>query len=339
MIDFLASQKHYIDHIAPVWNRIPVELRHDFYVPNNIISYAQSKLVGHGMYLFGYGERVFPQNDYPILVCAYGDLIAAQRNNPARKIIYMEHGTGHAFGTAAYPNGVGKRDYASLFLAPNEYTRKLIQSVRNTRVEVIGTPKMDIYEGVFDITQRMIQLIGTPSPPVIAIAFHWGDRHSVPPESGSAWEYYKDILPELNKRYKIIAHGHPLAQHIYKREFERLGIEWVGSFDNILTRADIYINDLSSTLYEFACTGKPVIILNAPWFRRDMQWGIRFWDYSDIGLNVNEPEELFSAIDTTIQEYVSIRLEERRQMVEELYPYIGKSAERAARIITEYINV
>src|SRR5688572_28276948 len=120
MIDFLASQEHYIDHISPVWNRLPPELRHNFYVPGKILDYAKSKLIGHSMYLFQY-ERTFPPDPYPILVCAYGDLIAAQRNNPHRKIIYMEHGTDHAFGTAAYPNGKGKRDYASLFLAPNEY--------------------------------------------------------------------------------------------------------------------------------------------------------------------------------------------------------------------------
>ena len=349
MIDFLATQKHYIDHIVPVWNVLPIELRHNFYVTKEIASYAQAKLHRHGLYLFQY-ERNFPADDYPILVCGYGDLIAAQRNNPRRKIIYMEHGTGHTFGTAAYPNGAGKRDYASLFLAPNEYTKRLIQSVRDTPVEIIGTPKMDLwarYSSVANIADDKIidmfelwrpQTEPSHEKPVICISFHWGDKYSIPPESGSAWEHYKDILPELAKRYSIIGHGHPIAQHIFKPEFEKMGIEWVEPFDKVLARADIYINDLSSTLYEFVCTGKPVIVLNAPWFRRDVQWGIRFWDYSDVGINVNEPDELFQAIDTTIADYKNVRLVQRMKMVEDLYPYIGISAQRAARFIQEFIR-
>lgn len=336
MIDFLASQKHYIDHIAPVWNRLPPDKRHNFYVPNTIVDYAQRKLQGASLYLFQY-ERVFPQDEYPILVAAYGDLIAAHRNNPHRKIFYMEHGTGHAFGTAAYPNGKGKRDYVSLFLTPNEYTKKLIQSVRDTPVEVIGTPKMDIYQNEFETTQRTISLIGSPSRPVLAIAFHWGDKHSVPPESGSAFEHYKDILPKLNDRYTLISHGHPIAEHFYRPIFQSMGIEWVETFDEVLQRADIYINDLSSTMYEFICTGKPVIVLNAPWFRRDVQWGIRFWDYSDVGINVESPEELFPAIEQTIEEYSSVHLPERALAVHDLYPYIGSSAYRAVDMILENI--
>lgn len=337
MIDFLASQKHYIDHIAPVWERLPKDVRHNFYVPEGIADYAKSKLQGSSQYLFQY-ERVFPQDDSPILVCAYGDLIAAHRNNISRKIIYMEHGTGHAFGTAAYPNGVGKRDYVDLFLAPNDYTRRLIHSVRDTHVEVIGTPKMDIYYGAFQEMQRMTDLIGVPANPTIAIAFHWGDKHSVPPESGSAYEHYKNILPELAKRYSVIAHGHPIAQHIYKPEFIRMGIPWIDTFDQVLQKADIYINDISSTLYEFVVTGKPVIILNAPWFRRDVNWGIRFWDYSDVGINVDEPEELFTAINTTVEDYKNVRIIQRGRMIENLYPYLGMSAQRAADIIMEYIK-
>ena len=333
MIDFLASQKHYIDHIAPVWNALSPEHRHNFYVPFPIVDYAKIKLWKSSMYLFQY-ERNFPADNHPMLTCAYGDMLAAYKNNPQRKILHMEHGTGHAFGTAAYPNGLGKRDYVSMFLAPNEYTKKLILSVRpNIPCEVIGTPKMD---GWFPVQWKTAENMS--SPPVIAIAFHWGDKHAKPPESGSAWEHYKDILPALNKRYKVIGHGHPLAAHTYKEEFERVGIEWVDNFDDILSRADIYVNDLSSTLKEFLTTGKPVIVLNAPWFRRDQHWGIRFWEYSNIGINVEEPEQLFRAIDRTIVEYSSIHLRERMQAVYDLYPYLGYSSQQAASVIADYLR-
>jgi len=333
MIDFLASQKHYIDHLSPVWNALPIELRHNFYVPLPIVDYAKTKIQKSSMYLFQY-ERNFPVDTHPILTCAYGDMLAAHKNNSLRKILHMEHGTGHAFGTAAYPNGNGKRDYVSMFLAPNEYTQKLILSVRpNIPCEVIGTPKMD---GWFPVQWKTAEHM---SPiPTIAIAFHWGDKHARPPESGSAWEHYKSLLPTLNKRYRVIGHGHPLAAHTYKEEFERVGIEWVDRFEDVLMRADIYVNDLSSTLYEFIVTGKPVIVLNAPWFRKDVYHGIRFWDYSNVGVNVEEPEQLFNAIDRTIVEYSNIHLHQRMIAVRDLYPYLGNSSQRAANVIAEYLR-
>src|SRR5688572_29206742 len=125
----------------------------------------------------------------------------------------MEHGTGHAFGKAAYPNGgEGKRDLVDLFLAPNAYTASLIRLVRPTRCEVIGTPKMDEWAYGKDVSILLSR--PTTTPPVIAIAFHWGDKHAKPPESGSAWEHYKDTLPKLNESYRLIGHGHPLAADV-----------------------------------------------------------------------------------------------------------------------------
>jgi CDP-glycerol glycerophosphotransferase (TagB/SpsB family) len=114
--------------------------------------------------------------------------------------------------------------------------------------------------------------------------------------------------------------------------YRDLGIEVVRDFSEVMQSADIYVNDCSSTMYEFLVTGKPVIILNAPWFRRDVRWGIRFWDYTDIGIQVNEPGELLPAIDRTLDspnEYLS----DRENAVRDLYPFLGQAAQRAAGAI------
>jgi hypothetical protein len=249
-----------------------------------------------------------------------------------RPILSMEHGTGHAFRRAPYPNGKGERDHVDLFLMPNEYTARLSRSVRPTPCEVIGTPKMDAFAPSH---------FPAPAPtkdPVIAIAFHWGERTARPPESGSAWEHYRDALPGLARRFQVIGHGHPLAAHVYRKAFEKMGIEWVGDFREVLRRADVYLNDLSSTLYEFVVTGKPVIVLNAPWFRRSVHWGIRFWDYADVGIQVEGPEELERAIDETLEQYGSICLDARVQAVADLYPYLGTSAARAVHVLTSFLE-
>lgn len=213
---------------------------------------------------------------------------------------------------------------------PNEYTANLSLSIRATRCEVIGTPKTDTF-----ISMPMRDNLDDP---VIGIAFHWGGKNAIPPESGNAWEYYRDMLPALAKRYKMIGHGHPLSIDEFKPAFESAGIEWVSDFREVVRRADIFINDLSSVMYEFMTTGKPVIVLNAPWFRRSVNWGIRFWDYSDVGINVEKPADLFPAIDRTLANYRDICSAERIRAAADLYPYLGRAAERAVGVLLDYLD-
>lgn len=335
-LDFFARRAHYIDHLAPVWNALPLGRRGVFHIAGELESYARQALQLHESQSQSHLQLEFFEGgplagDSPILVSAYGDLNKVIRNH-RRPIITMEHGVTQGFRTAAYPNGtIGNRDRVAFALLPNEYVARQFRAVRETPCEVIGTPKMDEWaRGV---------LVSKPSPrPTIAIAFHWGDRNSTPPESGSAFEYYRPILRELAKRYQMIGHSHPLASPEHREAMERAGIEWVGDFREILRRADVYLNDLSSTMYEFLVTGKPVVVLNAPWFRREVHWGIRFWDYSDVGLMVENPGELFGAIDQTLAAYGSICAAARRLAVTDLYPYAGYAAYRAAEVITSYLE-
>lgn len=328
-LDFFARRPHYVDHIAPVYRALPAARRGVFTVPKELYGYARQELGDTAAIEVYDGET--PKGNDPILVASYGDISRAARNL-GRRIVHMEHGAGHAFGTAAYPNAArGKRDLVDLFLAPNDYTARLIVSARSTRCEVIGTPKMDVVDRGEDICRSM-------TSPTLAIAFHWGDRNAKPPESGSAWEHYREILPALKETYRIFGHGHPLAAETYKKEFARLGIDWLDNFRDVCRLADVYINDLSSTLYEFVATGKPVVVLNAPWFRKDIHWGIRFWDYSDVGINVWNPSELFSAINYTIENYQTVCLRARTDAIIDLYPYLGHAAQRAAEVLVAYLE-
>jgi hypothetical protein len=335
-LDFFARRAHYIDHLAPVWNALPPALRGVFHIAAELEPYARQELQLQLQLQLPEPQLEFFEGgplagDNPILVSAYGDLNKVIRNH-RRSIITMEHGVTQGFEGAAYPNGkIGNRDRVAFALLPNEYVAERFRAIRETPGEMIGTPKMDVWaRGV---------LVSKPSPrPTIAIAFHWGDRNSTPPESGSAFEYYRPILRELAKRYHMLGHSHPLASPEHRQTMEQAGIEWVGDFREILRRADIYLNDLSSTMYEFLVTGKPVVILNAPWFRRDVHWGIRFWDYSDVGRMVENPGELFDAIDRTLEQYGTICAAARRLAVKDLYPYAGHAGYRAAEVITSYLE-
>ena len=80
----------------------------------------------------------------PILVASYGDISRAARTD--RPILHMEHGTGHAFGTAPYPNGTkGKRDLVDLFLRRVEAggTHSLDQLLNAVQITTTGGFQVD----------------------------------------------------------------------------------------------------------------------------------------------------------------------------------------------------
>lgn len=323
-VDLFARRDHFIDHLAPVWHALPEERRGVFYTNEQSRQYAHDKI----------GSRVvaitnIPNGQNPVLTCAYGDMNRASRSD--RKLIMMEHGTGHGFKTPAYPDALGgQRDKVSLFLSPNEYTAKKTRAVRSAPVHVIGTPKIDF---LLNISRE------NPGNGTVCISFHWGNKKTNPPESGSALEYYLDYLPLYKKFYgaRLVGHGHPLARDEHKRIFEKFGIEYLETFDEVCRRVSLYVSDISSTLYEFTAIGKPVILLNAPWFRKDVHHGIRFWDYSDIGRNVDHPAELIGAIESVLAN-PSINMERRKKMIRDLYPFLGVSAEIAANRITDFMD-
>lgn len=320
-LDIFARRKHYIDHLAPVWNAMPADRRGICYVNDQCLDYATEK-IGAGVV----PVLDLPQGDDPVLVCAYGDMNRASR--AGRILINMEHGTGHTFGTPAYPDGRGKRDEIDFFLAPNDYTARKIRSIRMKPVRVVGTPKMD---RLLKISQE------NPNDGTVCIAFHWGNKKTKPPEAGSALEHYRAVLPILKRQYRLIAHGHPLAEDEHRSMFADIGIEYIESFEDVCRRATVYVNDLSSTLYEFMALGKPVILLNAPWFRKDVHHGIRFWDYSDIGLSVENPKDIFQALDKTLARPHLLE-DEREKARRDLYPFLGISAEICTGRIMDYMD-
>jgi len=327
-IDFLATQPQYIDHIAPVWDALAEDNIGSFYVPQHLFGYTQGKLKNH-LYLYSYENNSLTTfNDCPILVASYGDMKYAHRVNPDRRIFMMEHGTGHSFGTSAYPNGPGDRDYVSLFLPPNQYTADKIRTARSTPCEVIGTPKLD-WIAREDFPRH--------DPPVVCISFHHGGKNRRPPEAGSAFEHYKDWVVVLKQHYNLIAHGHPLSRVRDIPFYDSIGVPFVEDFEQVLRAADVYVNDLSSTLYEFIATGKPVIVMNAPWFRRDVHHGLRFWDYSDVGFVVDQPGELRTAIDLTLAN-PALFSRDRERVMNDLFPYFRHSAQHAASIIREHLK-
>jgi hypothetical protein len=332
--DFFARRTHFIDHLLPVWKELRPSERGTFYIPESLEEYAALKDFDfqtlHSISVRGNKLLVRPPGMTPLVCCAYNDMEQGWHQFAMRPFFLMEHGVGLSFEVhPGYGGGEGLRSRVSLFLPPNQNIYdKTAKTFPSAPQVIIGTPKMDNIRP----TKPMAK-----DKPIVGISFHWNGS-AVCPEAGNALDYYLEVLPELAEQFYVIGHGHPKIINKLIPIYRDCGITDIElDFNKVMERCDIYINDASSTMYEFSCTGKPVIILNAPWFRRDVHWGIRFWDYTDIGICVDKPVELLPAVRKTA-EYPSQHYPQRLKMIEELYPYLGHSAKRAARAITEYIR-
>ena len=165
---------------------------------------------------------------------------------------------------SSYPGGRG-RD-ADLFLHPNETSAARDRAAYpDARVEVVGCPKLD------DLPAR------EPGPgPVIAVAFHWDGAM---PELRWAWPRFRGALVRLaspvhrHRPRPSAGDGADLAPW-----YERAGIEVVADFRDVCRRADLLVFDNTSVGFEFAATGRPVVVLEPYHYRRGVHHGLRFWD-------------------------------------------------------------
>ena len=321
-----SSERHYIDHIAPIWLALPPKYRKTFYTDSEQTQeYAPSKGIRSTI-----GE---PDESELVLVASYGNF-----RKTLGEVVYMEHGIGHVHRGKdgvihpSYAGGPGK-ERVVLFLNQHYYTQEVNEQAYPDAVnEVIGTPKMDRYKAK-PFTTNVVK-----ENPVVCISFHWDAKISS--ESRSAFSHYRKALPLLAraKDFTLIAHAHPRAgwQEKFRPLWSRYGIEFVDNFDEVLQRADVYVCDNSSTIYEFAYTSKQVVVLNAPWYRRDVQQGIRFWDHIP-GVQINSPRELLPELREAIKNPKTYETD-RVLTVQELYPYYGEATQRAVQVITAYLD-
>lgn len=319
-IDATGRLSHYLDHLAPVWLALPEEARGTFWVPDGLCDHAE----GLGITPTPYGGRGAPPfaGDGPVLVAASQDVRRAPADRP---IAYLGHGVGQSFLNR---HGVRQRGYTGgagfesvrLFLAPNERAAALWRDAYPAAdVQVVGCPKLG---------GRSRE--DGPRGALIVFGFHWRAVIGIP-EAGTAWDVYRKHLPDLAGRYRIALHAHPRIAGPVAQFAERHGIEWIPRFDEVLDRAAVYCNDASSTLFEFAAYGGPVVVLNSPRFRRDVHHGLRFWDCADVGPNVWSAGELPGAIDWALADPPNLAAR-RRAISADLYPP-GDAAGRAARAV------
>lgn len=294
-VDGFASESHYAAHVRPVFEA----------------------LTDRGSFWDKH-----PHGDGPVIVAGYRDLLAVAN----RPVVFMEHGAGQTYGKG-HSSFAGGRNHESvvLFLCPAErVVAKWREAYPHTRAVAVGCPKLDPWHsGKFK-----------PHGSAVAISFHWESQTC--PETRSAFPFYEAVLPALPKAFgEVLGHAHPRMFDRVAPVYERAGIEPVRNFDEVLDRAGVYICDNSSTIYEFASTDRPVVVLNAPWYRRTANHGLRFWEMSDVGLRCETPSELLATVALAQIDPVQIK-NRRHEIVAQVYEACdGHAAERAAAAIAE----
>lgn len=306
-IDFHASQPHYVDHLLPVWNALPEWTRGEFFTDGFPGPVAEPSRFMEGECLVAGASRDLNGVNY-------------------RRRVLVEHGIGQSYSDnpehPAYSGG-RTRDQLSLVLAPNHRTAN-----RHPEGVAVGSPKLDPWHaGKRGVSVRRER-------PVVACSFHWSCP--VSPESGSAFLHFSSVLEKLrNGPWDLIGHAHPRDEASdggrVRHRWQELGVRFEPNFATILDDADIYICDNSSTLYEFASTGRPVVVLNDPSWRKDVDHGFRFWEYADVGPQVNDPEQINRAVTLAIVD--SAEYGRRREFVSrQLYVVRDGSASKHAAL-------
>lgn len=304
-VDFLAREIHHQKHARAIYDALPEKYR-------GVFTADPAELKSSIVATF-----------------SYGDLKKASALG--KKVIYGEHGVGLYYNTehASYAGSTKNRECVILRLSPNERHAKKERETLTCPVEVVGVPMMDKW------ANRNYRV--KTYNPTVAISFHFDCL--VCPETRSAFSYYQAALSRLAENFKVIGHGHPRMIEKLAYYYKRYGIQIEKDFDKVLQKADVYICDNSSTIFQFAFTKKPVVLLNCPYYRKNVEHegNPRFWKHAGMGPQVDHFNDLVKSVRLALDSREAYR-PKLEEAVADLFVYQdGKCAERAAQAIIKHI--
>ncbi len=331
LLDFAASQSHYLAHLRPVWDALEPDERGRFFIPRGTAAF-EGATVG----------RPRARDEGPICVAGPTDLARCGR----RPVVLVEHGAGQAYSEAhvSYSGGPG-RDAVVLFLCPNEVVAERNRAAYpDAAVEVVGSPRVEALgaggemehpfrppfpsSSIGETSRR--RLPTAPSPLRIVLSHHWDCR--LWPESRWALPHFVSAYPELVERFDVVGHGHPRFASWWRHFWPGLGVRYESDFERAIAGAEVFVSDNSSALYEAAALGIPVVVMSAPWYRREVDLFPRFWRYANVGVQVSQANDLRAAIEEAAADRPE-QAQARHGAVHAVWGEIPGSAKRAAEAI------
>lgn len=256
----VASLPHYAEHVRSVFDHLPRGLKGA---------------------LFEGPRTTIPKtidDDDLVLVAGFYDIDRAR----GRRVVYIEHGAGQSYyheNGKPHPayHGSEHPDNVIGYICP----RQEVADAWDRPAVAVGSPVCDPFP-----------LVTTNQRPVIVFTFHWDCR--LLPETRSALDHYAadlgSVVHSLRARgYEVFGHHHPRDKRAPKI-WRHLQVPEL-SIDEVRQRADVLVVDNSSLAYEMLHLNRAVVSLNAPWYRRDVSHGLRFWDAVP-GWSVDGPGDL-----------------------------------------------
>lgn len=315
MIDFYASEPHFAAQLAPIHNALPAEWR-------GLFGVAPGLTAGRARDWGVETIEGIPPGQTPIVIASYGDLKRVRAGAP-RPIIYSEHGAGQQYLSSGYSNYIGGQDRAGvaacLVPGPIAFQAHRI-AYPSLPAFQIGCPRLD-------------GLTRDPASSTPALAFHWNGQI---PETRSAFSHYQRQLAALPERFgRVIGHSHPkiIARHAPLYVAARLDVAW--RIEDVFSTVGVLAVDNSSVMWEAALLGIPLVVLNCPSYRRDVEHGMRFWTFADIGPQVDRADHLADAIAEGLADTPE-RAEYRAEVAAQVYSHpAGQAAAAAADAVLE----
>lgn len=300
-INFFAREKHHQDHARPIARAFCQEVISKL---NDI------------------------DGDY-ICVFSFGDL--RDVSEFGKKIIFCEHGTGLFYENkhSSYAGSTTKRENVVLRLSPNKLHADKEKETLSCPVEIIGVPKLDKF------ANREWKI--NYSKPTVVISFHFDCL--VNQETRSSFRYYEKIIPELKKHFNLIGHAHPRLMRDIENFYIKNNIKVVKDFEEVMLVADVYCIDNSSTIWEWLITGKPIVLLNNPYYRKEIEHkgNPRFWRLSNIAPLCEKPEDLISCIKESCDNYQHYLPKIKEARLEMLTYIDGNCTQRAVDAIKKLL--
>jgi len=333
-VDVYAAEGHFQDHLRPVWNALPDEVR-------GVFAMSLDELQEQG------------SRSRLCLVASGGNRRHAASVGYSR-IVLMQHGAGQSYlggGTPhlSYAGFPHHRGLVGILHPGPDPVRKdsdaYPELAEAGRIQAIGTPGLGAWlrgeNGQAPDWRHEDRRFR------IAVSYHWDCR--VCPETRTALGHYDGAFAEWEEALaaediELVGHSHPRIRSRAKSEFEEAGVPFITDFDEVLATCDAYAVDNSSTLFEFAASvpaesdrpARPVVVLNSPHYRRGVEHGLRFWEASGIGPNVNRPDDFVAAVKALRRDY-DTWAERADSVLDEVYAYRdGKAARRAATYVQRW---
>jgi hypothetical protein len=324
-LDILASERHYLSHLAPIAHAFGTDA-HVFCSTTDTLLHARELGLDAKI-----GAPRGPTGP-PVLVASYRD---SNQLDPARPRAYLEHGVGQSYTqlrTERHRGVPGGRGWerCELFLVAGPHAAQEWRTFypETPIVQLGGSPRLDQWAGY----QPHNDL------PVVAFSWHWDMR--VVPETRASWRYWAQAVAQVTRSSDRfwLGHAHPRYWSTMEQQYRRLGIAATRSFTPVMQTADLYVIDNSSTAFEMASFDRPVLSLNCPTYRRDVEHGLRFWSHVP-GLEVDDPADLAEAIDAALCDKGDAQVR-RRRAVDAAYGRMqnGCATARAVEAITDWLD-